>query len=321
MSALWIGIKFLFKREKQKGKKGRIEKARSWSVGTGRNVQFNKIQDAVNQANPGDTILIGPGTYCESIKIDKDLTLRGDGRAETIVHYGGKGAVITIKSGSVNVEALTITGSGSNAKDAGIRIEGSSLVMIKACNINGNRDGVDVRDTAQVELLSCSIGNNRRTGIELKDSCHAKITGCTFREKGGGITLLDDAEAEIKDCDMGGGEENISGCGIALSTGCGIALMRNAGGRSPIVLSMEMKLVSTSSTVLGRRLLIALAEIIFMALASKWVMPRQKSLIALSKAIYWAVSISQTARGQQSQTAWFKRVRGAMEFGFGAVLW
>jgi len=36
------------------------------------------IQDAVNRANPGDTILVYPGTYVESVYIDKDkITLRG----------------------------------------------------------------------------------------------------------------------------------------------------------------------------------------------------------------------------------------------------
>ena len=36
------------------------------------------IQDAVNQAQPGDTILVYPGTYIESVYIDKDdITLRG----------------------------------------------------------------------------------------------------------------------------------------------------------------------------------------------------------------------------------------------------
>ena len=37
-----------------------------------------KIQDAVNQAKPGDTVLVYPGTYVENVYIDKDdITLRG----------------------------------------------------------------------------------------------------------------------------------------------------------------------------------------------------------------------------------------------------
>src|SRR6266536_477530 len=38
------------------------------------------IQAAVNMANPGDTILIKPGVYHESVQIRKDgITLRGSG--------------------------------------------------------------------------------------------------------------------------------------------------------------------------------------------------------------------------------------------------
>ena len=37
-----------------------------------------RIQDAVNQASPGDEILVYPGLYSETVYVDKDdITLRG----------------------------------------------------------------------------------------------------------------------------------------------------------------------------------------------------------------------------------------------------
>jgi len=39
---------------------------------------FYTIQGAINAANPGDTIYVYPGTYAESITINKSLTIRGD---------------------------------------------------------------------------------------------------------------------------------------------------------------------------------------------------------------------------------------------------
>ena len=56
-----------------------------WALGTGHVLagtlevkEGESIQEAVNRAQPGDTILVYPGTYEESVYIDKDgITLRG----------------------------------------------------------------------------------------------------------------------------------------------------------------------------------------------------------------------------------------------------
>jgi F-box protein 11 len=46
---------------------------------------FSTIGAAVEAAEPGDTVKVTPGTYTESVVIDKDLTVIGDGRREDII--------------------------------------------------------------------------------------------------------------------------------------------------------------------------------------------------------------------------------------------
>ena len=46
---------------------------------------FTSITDAVAVAQDGDTVLVKPGTYVESIEITKDITLRGDGDLGDVV--------------------------------------------------------------------------------------------------------------------------------------------------------------------------------------------------------------------------------------------
>src|SRR5690348_7698571 len=41
------------------------------------NAGFTSIQAAVNAAHPGDTIRVSPGTYNESVTVDKQLTILG----------------------------------------------------------------------------------------------------------------------------------------------------------------------------------------------------------------------------------------------------
>ena len=63
------------------------------------------IQAAVDAASPGDTIVIGPGTYNENVIVDKSVSLIGenfdaaDPRNNTTILDGGGGTVISVKSG------------------------------------------------------------------------------------------------------------------------------------------------------------------------------------------------------------------------------
>src|SRR2546422_79864 len=47
------------------------------------------IQTAIDQASPGDTIKLAPGTYHESVQIKTDgITLKGAGADQTVIEPG-----------------------------------------------------------------------------------------------------------------------------------------------------------------------------------------------------------------------------------------
>ncbi|WP_120004520.1 right-handed parallel beta-helix repeat-containing protein [Nesterenkonia muleiensis] len=69
------------------------------------------INDAVDLVEPGGLIVIGPGTYEESVLIDvEDVTVRGEDRNEVVIDGGGvRPFGISAIADGVSVENLTVT--------------------------------------------------------------------------------------------------------------------------------------------------------------------------------------------------------------------
>jgi serine protease len=117
--------------------------------------QFSTIQGAIDAAVNGDTIIVSPGTYRESLRfagtggtISKDITVRGSGGpAVTIIDRTGlpqETAVVIANLGSSSIvpinatfEGFTVlrgTIAGTNGRGGGAVIGGNSgLIVIRNC--------------------------------------------------------------------------------------------------------------------------------------------------------------------------------------------
>ena len=76
---------------------------------------YTSIQDAIDDANPGDTIKVYSGTYIENVVVDKQLAIMGIGEELGIGDDvdkpsidGGSGDVVHIYADSVNVSGFII---------------------------------------------------------------------------------------------------------------------------------------------------------------------------------------------------------------------
>ncbi len=92
----------------------------------------DSIQDAVNKAASGDTILINGGIYNENVLVNKTLNIVGDTAGSVPVINGG----IILKADSITIEGLRITGA-----DIGILVNSNNDV-IKNNIVVGNNLGI-----------------------------------------------------------------------------------------------------------------------------------------------------------------------------------
>src|SRR5258706_12269584 len=99
-------------------------------------VRAQFIQNLVDAAAPGDTVVIPPGTYFENVIINKDITLQGAGAGISIVDGSQLGTVITIDGGTVNITGLTITRGYDFWRAGGIANLGS--LTLSNCELIGN---------------------------------------------------------------------------------------------------------------------------------------------------------------------------------------
>ena len=77
----------------------------------GKNEQFTKIQDAVDSANTGDLVLIGPGVYNESVTVTTSfITLRGTDRNNVIIdgEFMSENGIQIYETDGVTVENLSV---------------------------------------------------------------------------------------------------------------------------------------------------------------------------------------------------------------------
>lgn len=109
---------------------------KTWIVDDDGSADFASIQEAVNAANPGDTVYVKNGTYYENVIVNETISLTGESKENTIVDGGGVAAVIIVEEDNVLVTGFMVRNSGWEYyydESSGIFIDRAS-----SCNISDN---------------------------------------------------------------------------------------------------------------------------------------------------------------------------------------
>ena len=118
---------------------------------------FTVIQDAINNASDGDTILVYSGVYYENVVVNKSVTLRGIGHP--VVDAGGEGNVIILLADGITLEAFNVINSKFSFGTAGIRII-SNKNNITGNNVSNNGDGIRLGYSSNNKIYLNNFMNN-----------------------------------------------------------------------------------------------------------------------------------------------------------------
>ncbi len=125
---------------------------------------YTTIQEAVEVAEPGDTIYVYSGTYNENFEINKILTLTGESRENTIINGAATGNIVKITANYVNISGFTIQNPvGSEMKC--IMMDGVANCKITNNIIKNSYDGIYLLGSNGNSLIGNTIKDNDGYGI------------------------------------------------------------------------------------------------------------------------------------------------------------
>ena len=161
---------------------------RVWTVDDNGPADFNKIQEAVNNASSGDTIFVHEGTYNESIEINKSVSLVGEDRDLTIVNGQDADFAISITADNVTVKSFTIKKESPRTTDSGIRLL-SSGNTINHNKIVGIYTGIILYLFINNMVSDNIVLSSNDTGISLLFSTNNWFIGNTISNNQQGISV------------------------------------------------------------------------------------------------------------------------------------
>ena len=97
---------------------------------------FNSIQAAINAAQPGATITIGPGSYDENVVVDKPLTLKGAG-VTTVIYPAISAPVCSPGSLCGGAASNIVLVQADNVTITNLRLEGNNPALTSGVVRNG----------------------------------------------------------------------------------------------------------------------------------------------------------------------------------------
>lgn len=156
---------------------------------------FATIQGAINNATPGDTILVSSGLYYERVAVNKTVVLVGENRETTIVDGSFTGSVFQITADNVSVTGFKLQNTGWEWGRSGVEVYNADYCEIKGNFVFLTCHQIRLNGSRGSKILGNIVSAPRdyfpqsAYGIRLENSVDCLIENNTISNNIGGIHL------------------------------------------------------------------------------------------------------------------------------------
>jgi parallel beta-helix repeat protein len=174
---------------------------------------FKKISEAIQAAEPGSTITIGPGTYSERITIDKPLTLQGAGRTLTIVRASRQDFTMTVQGAArVTLEDLRFEGQREQFEGIGqaIKVMDQAQLTVRGVAFIKGKQAIILANQA-VATIQNAVISNYDEGIGAGGTAQLLVAYSAFIANRMNVSLYTSAQGIIEQNEIAGGVIEIDG--------------------------------------------------------------------------------------------------------------
>ncbi|MBT0770196.1 AAA family ATPase [Kineosporia sp. J2-2] len=217
---------------------------------------YRTVSDAVAAAVPGDVISIQPGTYTESIVLDREVTLSASGASGVWIesrdapvvtvtaesaalsgiglrHSGKQSSAVDVPTGRLRLDECTVEADGVAALFA----HGAVEVQARGCDFsNPGGAGLLFVDGAQARIGECRIHRTSASAVVIRSGANPQFVDCTIEDvDGSGLLAADNARGVIRSTRIsragnpavaieGSSSPQISGTTIESASGVGLLI-------------------------------------------------------------------------------------------------
>jgi len=137
------------------------------------------IADALEVAVDGDTIRVYDGIYKETIIVDKEVDIYGNGIGKkTIIDAEGHESPVKITADNVTLSDLTVTNSSDIGENAGVKCTGINATLLQVEASGNGQYGMFFSNGRNIFLSDCTIEDNGAFGLNVRTTHYSTFSDC-----------------------------------------------------------------------------------------------------------------------------------------------